>query len=298
MSYITPYQYYTNGTGSPDSTNWGSYQYVSLADAINNFTLMYVGNDKQINNVKRHEIIFHIKQAIKKLHFDALRSIKSLELEVGDNLKFILPSDYVNYIRISINVNGVLRPLTENRQANTAVRYLQDASQNILFDINNELQVIDSDLDTYRLTLYTGPGQYNGCYGYCIDDNWYFSYQVGARFGANPDEISSAPTFRVNNGVIDFSSGVANQIVFLEYISDGMANGVDTDIQIHKFAEEFIYRYVKWAFLNQKRGITIYDRNQAKKEYTAEYSNARIRLSNLHPSRLLMSLRGQNKILK
>jgi hypothetical protein len=298
MSYITPYQYYTNGGTAPTDSNWGSYQYISLADAINNFTLMYVGNDKQINNVKRHEIIFHIKQAIKKLSYDALRSIKSLELEVGDNLKFILPSDYVNYVRISINVNGILRPLVENRQTNTATRYLQDASQNILFDINNELQVIDSDLDTYRLTLYTGAGQYNGCYGYCIDDNWYFGYQVGARFGASPDEMSGAPTFRVNNGVIDFSSGVANQVVVLEYISDGMANGVDTDIQIHKFAEEFIYRYVKWALLNQKRGVTIYDRNQAKKEYTAEFANTRIRLSNLHPSRLLMSLRGQNKWLK
>ena len=46
MSYITNYQYYTNNGTVPQDANWGSYQYVTLKDIINNFMLMYVGNDK------------------------------------------------------------------------------------------------------------------------------------------------------------------------------------------------------------------------------------------------------------
>jgi len=300
MSYITPYQYYTNGGVVPTDANWGSYQYVTFSDLLNNFTLMYVGLDKQLVNVRRHEIMFHIKQAIKLLNYDAMRDIKAIELEVSDNLKFILPSDYVEYIRISLNINGVLRPLIENRRANSAQGYLQDNNNNLLFDVNGDVLIGTSklDLDRVNQTVYTGVGPYNGILGWNVGDDWYFGYNVGSRFGLETTEANSSPTFRIQNGVIDFSSGIANQLIVLEYVSDGMANGNDADIQIHKFAEEFVYRYVKWALLNAKTGITEYERTRAKKEKEAELRNTKIRLGGIHPSRLLMSLRGQNKIIK
>ena len=37
MAYITDYQYYENGGNAPEDANWGSYQYVSLQDIVNNF---------------------------------------------------------------------------------------------------------------------------------------------------------------------------------------------------------------------------------------------------------------------
>lgn len=300
MPYITPYQYYTNNGVVPEDQNWGSYQYVSLSDIVNNFMAMYVGNDKLVNNVKRYEVIYHAKQAIKMLHFDALRAIKTIEMQVGDNLKFILPSDYVNYVRISLLVNGVLRPLYENRQVNSALGYLQDNNNNILFDINGEVLIGTSRLDLDRLEkkLYEGPGIYSGCYGWCSDGDWYFGYEVGARFMVDPGLLSAGPHFRINNGVIDFSSGVENQLIVLEYISDGMANGNESDIVVHKFAEEFVYRFVKWCILNAKTGIPVYDRKLARDEKHAELRNAKLRLSNLHPSRLLMTLRSQGKQIK
>lgn len=292
---ITPYQYYS------DPENYGSYQYTTLADIVNNFMIMYVGNDKQINNVRRHEIIFYAKEAIKLLNFDAkIKPVNSIELEVGDDLKFILPSDYVNYIRISINVGGTLRPLYENRMANTALGYLQDNNLNLLFDIDGNVLTGTSNLDLSRVnqTQYSGPGIYDGCMGWCVDDCWYFGYNVGARYGADTRDMSAGPSFRVNNGVIDFSSGIANQFVVLEYISDGMANGVDANINVHKFAEEFVNRYIKWKILNGKVNIPVYDRKLARDEKQAEFRNAKLRLSDMHPSRLLMSLRGQSRQLK
>jgi hypothetical protein len=116
----------------------------------------------------------------------------------------------------------------------------------------------------------------------------------------NTETANINPSFRVNKaaGVINFSSGVANQLIVLEYVSDGMENGDDDSVKIHKFAEEFLYSYVKWALLNNKFGIQEYVVNRAKKEKTANLRNAKIRLSNLHPGRLLMNLRGQDKWIK
>ena len=125
MAYISEYQYYENGGVDPKDSNWGSYQYVSLYDIVNNFMLMYNGNHSLVNNEERFKILFHAKRAIQELNYDAFKEVKILELSVTDNLRFVLPSDNVNWIRVNIYKNGLLRPLTENIQTNYSNAYLQ-----------------------------------------------------------------------------------------------------------------------------------------------------------------------------
>jgi hypothetical protein len=302
MSYITNYQYYTNNGVIPEDTNWGSYQYVSLADIVNNFMLMYVGNDKIVNNVERYTVLFHAKRAIQELNYDALRNIKVLELHLDDSLKMVLPPDYVNYVRISLLHQGVLLQLTENRTILSATAYLQDNDYNIIFDLNGEVVTGTSKVDMMRLDkqLYTGPGFYNGAYGWNYNGDWYFGYNMGGRYGLATDEANRNPKFTINKaaGVIDFSSGVEDGYIVLEYISDGMENGDDSLITINKLAEEYIYNYLKWAILSNKTMIQEYLVNRVQKAKTASLRNTKIRLSNLHPARLLMSLRGRDKIIK
>ncbi len=302
MSYITNYQYYTNNGVIPEDSNWGSYQYVSLADIVNNFILMYVGNDKLVNNVDRYTVLFHAKRAIQELNYDALRNIKVLELQLGSQLKMVLPPDYVNYVRISLLRNGVLFQLTENRSVMSATAYLQDNNLDIIFDLNGEVVTGTSKLDIMRQDsqLYTGPGSYNNSYGWNYNGDWYFGYGIGGRYGLATDEANSNPKFTINRaaGVIDFSSGVQDGYIVLEYISDGMENGDDSLITINKLAEDYLYNYLKWAVLNNKTSVQEYLVARVKKEKTASLRNTKIRLSNLHPARLLMSLRGRDKIIK
>jgi hypothetical protein len=143
-------------------------------------------------------------------------------------------------------------------------------------------------------------GPYQGQYGWYWDGDWYFGYNFGKRFGLETDQANVNPKFYINKaaGVIDFSSGVENQIIVFEYISDGMENGDDSLITINKLAEEYLYAYIKWALLNNKYGIQEYVINRLRKEKMAVLRNTKIRLSNLHPSRLLMPLRGRDKQIK
>ena len=108
MAYLSGYEYYENGGTAPEDENWGSYQYVSLEDIVNNFLLMYQGNHEIINNVNRYKILFHAKRAVQELNYDAFKEIKALELNVCDTLRFVLPPDYVNWVRISVYKDGVL----------------------------------------------------------------------------------------------------------------------------------------------------------------------------------------------
>jgi len=123
---------------------------------------------------------------------------------------------------------------------------------------------------------------------------------VGARYGLNTETANQNPTFSINRkgGVINFSSDMAGELCVLEYVSDGMEKGDDSQVSVNKLFEEFIYASMKYAILNSKLGIQEYIVNRLRKEKSALLRNAKIRLSNIHPGRLLMNLRGQNKWIK
>jgi hypothetical protein len=307
MAYLSQYQYYANEGNSPEDANWGSYQYVSLADIVNNFMLMYAGNHSLVNNEERFKVLFHAKRAIQELNYDAFKEIKVLELNVDDKLRFVLPSDYVNWVRISLYKDGWIRPLTENIQIMSSNAYLQDNAGRILFDQDgNILRPEDSNLDYDRITkaqksIYLNRNsQFDGFEGYFVDGNWYFDYAIGARFGLNTETANFNPTFKVDNkkGVINFSSDMAGEVCLLEYISDGMESGDDSLITVNKLFEAFIYAYIRYEILNSKFGVQEYIVSRARKEKSALLRNARIRISNIKAGRLLMNLRGRDKWIK
>ena len=65
--------------GSAD--NYGSYQFITIKDIINNFMVAYVGEGKLIPKVKRTDVDFHAKRAIQEFNFDTLPSTKELEID-------------------------------------------------------------------------------------------------------------------------------------------------------------------------------------------------------------------------
>ena len=225
MAYISQYQYYENAGQNPENENWGSYQYVSLFDIVNNFMLMYAGNHSLINNEERFKVLFHAKRAIQELNYDAFKEIKVLELNVNETLRYILPDDYVNWVRISMYKDGVLYPLTENIQTMTSSAYLQDQTGRILFDVNgNVLKPQFSDIDFDRINgqkksiyLDANNPNFNGMPGYNVDGSWYFDFEVGARFGLNTETANANPTFTIDKkaGVINFSSSIQDNLIIM-----------------------------------------------------------------------------------
>ena len=301
MAYISQYEYYNN------QDNWGSYQYVSLRDIVNNFMLMNVGNHSLINNEERYKVLFYAKRAVQELNYDAFKEIKVLELDVCDSLRFVMPPDFVNWVRISLYKDGYLMPMTENIQATSAKAYLQDNNCDILFDQDgNILEAQYSQLDLDRIkgtkkTIYLSQGnQFDGEYGYFVDGTWYFDYNIGARYGLNTETANANPTFNIDkkSGVINFSSNMSGEKVVLEYISDGMENGDESIISVNKLFEQYVYAYIEYEILNHKLGVQEYIVNRARKNKSALLRNAKIGLSNIHPARLLMNMRGRDKWIK
>ena len=306
MSYLNQKKYYTNDGVSPTDANWVSYQYVSLADIMTNFELMYDGNHSLVNNENRYKILFHAKRAIQELNYDAFKEIKALELTVYDDLRFVLPSDYVNWVKLYLFKNNTLLQLTENIQVQSATSYIQTGSASFTYDTGNNVNTEESDLDTTRKSgalnsIYLNQNNENDVNVNCVDcEGDIYNSRIGARYGLNTETANINPTFTIDKraGVINFDSTMANQQCVLQYISDGMEDGNNSTIQVNKLFEDYIYAYIQYAILNSKFGVQEYIINRAKRNKQALLRNAKIRLSNIHPSRLLMNLRGENKWLK
>lgn len=305
MAYLTDFQYYDNAGVPPTDQNWGSYQYVSLSDIINNFMLMHTGNTSLINNEPRYKIRFHAKRAIQELNYDAFKEIKALEMDTCDTLRFIMPPDYVNWVRVSVYEDGILKPLSENIQTLSAKRY--EANNCVLvFDGSGSVVDVASQIDTDRLagnkkSIYLNQSSaFDGLEGWEVDGVWYFDMSIGGRYGLNTETANANPTFQVDKkaGVINFDSSMSGKLCILEYITDGMEAGDDTKVGVNKLFEKYVYAYIKAEILSDKLGVQEYIVRRAKKDASALLRNAKIRISNIHPARLLMNLRGRQKWLK
>ena len=91
---------------------------------------------------------------------------------------------------------------------------------------------------------------------------------------------------------------MADELCILEYVSDGMENGDDSLVTVNKLFEEFIYAYIEFAILSSKVGVQEYIVSRTRKRKSALLRNAKIRISNIHPGRLLQNLRGRDKWIK
>jgi len=107
---------------------YGSYQFTSLSTIIDQFRISYVGENKLITKARKADVAFHAMRALQELSFDTFKSIKSQEIVLPDNLKMILPHDYVNYTKLSwVDAAGIKHLLYPTKETSNPFKIKQDA---------------------------------------------------------------------------------------------------------------------------------------------------------------------------
>ena len=120
----------------------------------------------------------------------------------------------------------------------------------------------------------------------------------GSRYGLDPQHAQANGSFYIDSisGKIHFSSNISGKTVILDYISDSL--GTDGEMQVHKFAEEAMYKSIAYAVLSTKADVQEYIVRRYKKERFAAIRTAKLRLSNLKLEELTQILRGKSKQIK
>lgn len=293
--------------GNVVEENYGNYSYIKVSELITNFLVGYVGQGKIIQNVKRNDVIFHVKRALQEFSYDTLPSIKSQEATVPPNLSIPMPQDYVNYVKMSwvdrLGVKHIVYPTTLTSNPDSL---LPQDWQGIPIQDN-----FSEDLDATSLTesrwakandrLITGNLNLNEINKGIYPGSWYgfgFEGAWGERYGLNPETSQRNGWFTMNHreGKISFSSNLRDALVIFEYISDGLA--YDQDMKVPKMAEEAIYAYVNHAVLSTKVNTPEYIVNRYKREKSAKLRNAKIRLSNIKLDEIVQVMRNKSKWIK
>ena len=120
-----------------------------------------------------------------------------------------------------------------------------------------------------------------------------YDFNIGERYGLNPQHAQVNGSFYIDNlrGLINFSSNVSGKTVILDYISDSL--GTDGEMQVHKLAEEAMYKWIMYAVLSTRANTPEYIVRRYQKEKFAATRTAKLRLSNIKLEELTQILRGK-----
>jgi len=297
MSSMNPSDYYE------DESNHGGYVYVGLEEMVVNFITDYTGDGKILNKVSRAKVIAKFKQGIKKFSLNALRAEKAIELELGDTLDIILPSDYVNWTKVSYvhPVTGALMGLSRNTNISMGTAYLQDEKANILFD--DEGFVLEGTTffaeinDKVKERPFLG---YIDCD--CISS---YAYQYGlvypaqTKFLLNPSQNANG-YFNIDTAQrrMHFSSDNASRVIMLQYISDGLEFTNESDIKVSKLVEEALYCFVNYELMKTLFNVPMYEKNAAQKAWTSNYRNAKIAMMDIKFDDVMLALNAKRKWIR
>jgi len=293
--------------GQTVEDNYGSYSYIKLGDAIDNFMVGYVGDGKIIQRANKSDVLFFAKRALQEFSYDTLKSIKSSELTIPPSLTLVLPQDYVNYVKCSYvdayGVQHVIYP-TNNLTTSPYNTQIQDASGIPTQDsFGNDIEGTSITQERWHSaggallnTELTGNLE-NWAYGYGWDGSWGFR-DYGKLYGMDPQYAQSNGWFNLNEreGKMSFSSGLVNQLIILEYVSDGLA--ADLDTKVPKLAEEALYAYMLHSIVSTRANQPEYLVQRLRREKSAKLRNTKIRLSNIKLEEISQVMRGKSKWIK
>ena len=282
---------------------FGNYRYISLNDLVNNYIVAFVGDGKIISNVKKSEVLFHAKRGIQEFSYDISRVEKIQEIEISPSLSIPMPQDYVNYVRISAvdesGIEHIIYPASLTSRPSESP--LQDNDYDYVFGGDGALlsgtPLTGQRFDEFDVSKLISNNK-DSSVTYDADRDSETVIMPGGRYGLDPEYSQENGLFVIDelNGKISFSSNMSGRIITLKYISDGL--GTDDEMQVHKFAEDAMYKYITHAIASTMITTPEYIINRFRKEKRAAMRNAKLRLSNIKIGELAQIMRGKSKQIK
>jgi hypothetical protein len=284
--------------------NYGNYEYLKLKDIVNNFMVAYVGMDKLIPRVKKSDVIFHAKRGLQEFSYDTLRSVNSQELTVPPSLSLPIPQDYVNYVQVSwVDGLGVKHPIYPTELTSNPTQPLLQDNEGIPLqdEFGENLESLQSITNERwkNVNVRDITGEFNAQDYNANVYNWtWWDAAWGQRYGLDPVTSNMNGWFNIDRreNKFSFSSDLVNQLVILEYISDGLA--YDMDSRIPKLAEDALYAHISYSILAGRSNVQEYIVRRHKVDRRAKLRNAKIRLSNIKLKEFTQVMRGKSKWIK
>jgi hypothetical protein len=224
--------------------------------------------------------------------------LENITYVLGEDKLTQSPNTDVSNIEVGMLVSNKGFPVgTTVIDVNGAVITTSNPSNNVFNPaVNTEFTFISTDkVDTTTWSNYKSGTPSENQDDYQDDTYWPMD---GSRYGLDPQHAQANGSFYIDDksGKIHFSSNVSGKTVILDYISDSL--GTDGEMQVHKFAEEAMYKWIAHAILSTRANVQEYVVQRFKKERFAAIRTAKLRLSNIKIEEITQILRGKSKQIK
>lgn len=280
---MTVEQYYS------DESNYGNYQYIPISQVIDSIELEAdADNDSLLKGIPRYLFVKYALDGIREMNKGGIGDELWRELEIDSSLQFILPVDFVDYLKVFVvGDDKKLYLLDYNSSMNIAQTYLQDDEFNILFDDEGfPLEADGENIYNEGFSNYSYAG--DGC--------------STGRVNLDTSKISKHGDFMVDKkrGVIAFSSNLDGKNIVLKYLSDGLQqqNINGEQITIHKHLKATIEDYIYFRAIDRRRNVSSREKLKAYNRYRATKHKATILLADITYQKINKAMRSVFKPLK
>ena len=200
---------------------------------------------------------------------------------------YVLITSYTPMTEVVASATTTPTALTSTNLLDDVVVTYEGASPNL---------IRDGDSTTWTKYKSSTPSE-NTTNDYDYDTDIY-DLNLGQRYGLESSHAQVNGSFYIDDlkGLIHFSSNASGKTIVLDYISDSL--GTTGEMQVHKFAEEAMYKWIMHAILSTRSNVPEYVVRRYQKEKFAAVRQAKLRLSNFKLEELTQTLRGKSKHIK
>jgi len=258
---------------------------VTVTSGIYKFT----SNDGSLSNTPTNQVLLKEAEIVETNAYIDFATAQT-GISVGDLVSH-------EYFPVGTVVTGITADpsTTPDGAVGTRIYVSNPATGGIITAFNKEIIFTSPSHSSDTWSNYKSATPSENQDDYQDDEYWPLG---GERYGLDPQHAQANGSFYIDNisGKIHFSSNISGKTVILDYISDSL--GTDNEMQVHKFAEEAMYKHIAYGILSTRINTPEYIVARFKKERFAETRKAKLRLSNIKIEEITQILRGKSKQIK
>lgn len=222
------------------------------------------GDSDLDNNRTLNQFMLYGKEALRKLQFDTINVVKSVNIPINKTLNIVeFPEDYVDWVRIGVVDNCRVYSLGRNDRINFSGNYLLDNTNQPLLDADGVELLDDVECVSSR----------SGSVVSGNTNDIYYNTGRGRQFGA-VGGFNRIGEYRLNfmDNRIQLSSNLAYDKIVLEYAAD---ETMLSNPLVHVFAEEAVLAYIFWRAIKRKGNVASNRIQMAEREFVLAKKKAR-----------------------
>lgn len=251
---------------------------IYLSDIVDDIFLL-IDEDDHMKYADRNKLMALGRQALRELQYDAIRTIKSVNISVDTATNTIsFPSDYIEYTKIGVlGQDGIVRVLGENKALNISGDFVGT------FDSDGIEILTDTDPSSGVPAVNS-----NNPAEFIIFRNYYYNDANGRLFGiAGGGNARGYYRIDKGNNRIELSTALAGDSIILEYVAD---ETMRKNPMIPIMAEQAIRSYIYYRYIQRKQNVNLGEKQMAERDWYREKKKAKARSQKMTKSEIMSTI--------